>query len=144
MGQTDMPLNAHGLEQADQAVEALKTFDIDAIYSSSLQRCRQTTDLLSKKLKLPVTGIDDLKERHWGTLEGKHKSERDPTKNPLDGETHIEFEHRVARTIKAVGTSVGRPLIVTHSGVIKVVWKTYCQSPLQAPIPHVCPIEITL
>ena len=47
-GYTDIPLNARGLAQASQMAKALKKvhFQFDALYTSDLQRAKQTAQAI--------------------------------------------------------------------------------------------------
>lgn len=134
IGQSDIPLNAIGRQEAHRVVRYLS--GIDAIYSSPLSRCQETATIISKGLDLPVTIFSGLSERNWGVFEGRPKSERDSSRNPEGGETAEEFGTRVAKALPYV---VGaRPLVVTHSGVIRLL----LSDPL-ASIPHAVPIELS-
>ena len=144
MGQTDIPLNARGLQQVADALGTLEIGDVDALYSSSMRRCLQTAHIVSERLGLPVIVVDGLQERSWGIYEGKHRSERDPASNPPEGETRDQFEDRVVRALGKIDTSVRRPLIVTHSGVIKAVLKIKGEPVPDTQMPHVSPFEVSL
>jgi probable phosphoglycerate mutase len=53
-GQSDIPLNAAGLEQARQLAERLSVTHFEALYSSDLQRAFQTVAILGERLGLAV------------------------------------------------------------------------------------------
>lgn len=140
MGQTDIPLNSTGLAQAEAAAEELKSFDIGVIYTSSLSRCLQTAAIISSRLRVARYVIPDLAERSWGVLEGRPRSDRIPHREPLGGETRAEFQRRVAR---ALATVLPRPmpLIVTHSGVIRLLCRKQHDPDPWKTIPHARPIR---
>ncbi|WP_272009290.1 histidine phosphatase family protein [Roseovarius sp. ZX-A-9] len=132
IGQKDIPLDAGGRQEAKSAVGSLA--GIDAIYSSPLSRCRETASIIGECLELPVTFIRGLSERHWGAFEGRPKSERNRSQDPEGGESAEAFRARVEETLRHI---VGaKPLIVTHSGVIRLL----CAHPHEV-IPHAEPIE---
>jgi 2,3-bisphosphoglycerate-dependent phosphoglycerate mutase len=134
IGQRDIPLDAGGRQEARRAVRSLT--GIDAIYSSPLERCKETACIIGACLGLPVTLLKGLSERHWGIFEGRLKLERDRSQDPEGGENTEEFRARVVGTLPHI---VGaRPLVVTHSGVIRLL----CADP-NAVIPHAEPIELT-
>jgi len=133
IGQRDIPLDAGGRQEARRAVRLLT--GIDAIYSSPLSRCKESADIIGACLGLPVTLFKGLSERHWGVLEGRPKSERDRSQDPEGGESTEGFRARVVETLPHI---VGaRPLLVTHSGVIRLL----CAHP-PAVIQHAEPIEL--
>lgn len=134
IGQKDIPLDAGGREEARTVVQSLT--EIDAIYSSPLSRCQETADIIGAGLGLPVTFLSGLAERHWGIFEGRPKSDRDRSRDPQGGETIEAFRARVAAVLPhLVGA---RPLVVTHSGVIRLLL-----SDPGASIPHAQPIELS-
>jgi broad specificity phosphatase PhoE len=133
IGQQDIPLDSGGRQEARAAVRSLT--GIDAIYSSPLVRCTETAGIIGGYFGLPVTLLKGLSERRWGVFEGRPKLERDLSKDPEGGENTEEFRARVVETLPhLVGA---RPLIVTHSGVIRLL----CADPT-AVIPHAEPIEL--
>lgn len=78
-GHMDTPLTELGRQQARQAAELLKDIPFNSAYSSTLQRAAHTLDELVAALNLhvPIVLHDDLRERSWGTLEGKRKDNLD-------------------------------------------------------------------
>lgn len=134
IGQKDIPLDNGGREEARRAVRTLT--GIDAIYSSPLSRCKETAKIIGSRLGLQVVLLDGLAERHWGVFEGRPKSERDGSQYPEGGETIEGFRARVKEMLpRLVGV---RPLVVTHSGVIRL----FCAKP-NALVPHAEPIEMS-
>lgn len=74
-GQADPPLNAKGRAQAQTLALDLMNSHIDAIYSSDLQRARETAEIVSGKLGLVVTYDRRLREMNLGEWEGLLESE---------------------------------------------------------------------
>ncbi len=72
-GWTDSPLTEHGHYQACKVGQRLANehSNISAIYSSPLQRTRDTAEAIAQPLTLPVQVHDDLKEYGIGELEGE-------------------------------------------------------------------------
>lgn len=132
-GQTDIPLDACGRQEAESVIPLLT--GIDAIYSSPLLRCQETASIIGAGLGLPVVFFLGLSERHWGIFEGRPKSEVDRSRDPDGGETAEAFRARVSETLPLL-VSV-KPLVVTHSGVIRLLL-----SDPPASIPHAKPIEL--
>jgi len=68
-GYLDDTLALEGIEQAKIAASTLpKT--IKYIYSSSLERAKQTAKILNETLNVPLTFHDELKEVNFGILNG--------------------------------------------------------------------------
>lgn len=69
----EVPLSEEGIKQGQVLAERLKKHKIDAIYSSSMIRAKQTAEIISGKLKIPVESWENLKEIRnpseiWGKL----------------------------------------------------------------------------
>ena len=118
-GSRDVPLTKIGHEQARAAAAALKSCGITAIYSSALQRARDTADYVARELGLPVRVVLELSERNWGVLEGKPRESRLPGITPQGAETPEAFARRVHAGLARIGEGV--PLIVAHAGVFRVL-----------------------
>jgi alpha-ribazole phosphatase len=69
-GQADTPLNAAGEEQARQLAGKFDGIQIDAVYSSDLQRARRTAEAIGQALQLPVQLDVRLREINHGVWEG--------------------------------------------------------------------------
>jgi broad specificity phosphatase PhoE len=69
-GSSDRRLNEAGLRQAEQIAIQLSNETIHAIYSSSLERARQTAQVVSRPHNLSVMIDDGVRELDHGELEG--------------------------------------------------------------------------
>ncbi len=69
-GQTDIPLNPKGQEQALALASMIQQLQIDTVYSSPLIRAYKTAELATQDLKLTIQKDDRLKETHLGEVEG--------------------------------------------------------------------------
>jgi alpha-ribazole phosphatase len=69
-GQIDIALDEVGFQQAQRVAERVRQFNIDAIYSSPLQRARVTAEMIGTQLNLPVTCDDRLMEYQFGVVSG--------------------------------------------------------------------------
>ena len=125
-GGTDIPLNATGRQQAQQLKARLTGVPIDAVYSSTLTRSRETAEIVHGQA--PVTSLPGLGERRFGKFEGRLTS--DPVSGPelqrrqwspddsLDGgESLNALRERVRATIDTIRKqhTSGSILIVGHS-----------------------------
>jgi probable phosphoglycerate mutase len=119
-GMTDVALNATGRQQADAAAAALIGRDIDAVYSSPLQRALKSARCVADSLGLPVVVVPELAERNWGALEGKPRELRVREATPPGGESLKEFRRRTLAGLAKIPAG-GLPLIVAHSGTFRVL-----------------------
>lgn len=71
LGETDLDLSPLGYKQAECVASYLKSFKIDAIYSSDLQRAYNTSLPTSKHFDLKVLKSDQLREIKAGEWENK-------------------------------------------------------------------------
>jgi broad specificity phosphatase PhoE len=70
----DTSLTSTGRQQANELLDVLKDVHFDAIFSSNLIRAKQTAEIIALERKIAVQTKDLLRERHWGSIEGKVKA----------------------------------------------------------------------
>jgi broad specificity phosphatase PhoE len=70
-GQSDTPLNENGRIQARLLAQKLRDFSFEALYTSDLQRTRETAAIIGKALDVPVTLEPRLREINQGEWEGQ-------------------------------------------------------------------------
>lgn len=70
-GHSDSLLTELGVQQANETKRLLAGINFDAVYSSDLQRALKTTEILSGKSVPKAHQLASLRERSYGTLEGK-------------------------------------------------------------------------
>ena len=68
-GWTDRPLNETGRRQAGELAGTLTGIRLDAIYSSTLSRSRDTATTVAAKT-MTVKSLDGLRERNYGHFQG--------------------------------------------------------------------------
>ena len=132
-GHNNIPLSQKGMQDAATLKEKLKDVEFGAIFCSDLLRTRQTLKQLSPRAK--VTLSTKLREKSWGKHEGMSFEQIEASGikyenfiqwvNALDGETIDAFESRVMEYFHQTifKTHAENVLVVTHSGVIKIVLK---------------------
>jgi probable phosphoglycerate mutase len=122
-GWTDSPLTAKGRQQAHDLSEALQGVHLDAVYSSTLSRSRETGVIVAAGKR--VESLPELRERNSGRFErGSHNAEgylkrRFGEDDDLDGgETPAQFLKRVDGAIAGIISrhAAGTVLIVGHAG----------------------------
>lgn len=77
-GQTDIPLNETGKQQAQAIADRLAAEEPwDVIVSSDLLRAKETAETISAKLKVPISHFDQrIREIFCGEIEGTTEAER--------------------------------------------------------------------
>ena len=131
-GQTDLPLDELGWQQAQLVAVRLKNIAVAAIYSSPLQRARQTAEMIGAALNLPITFDDRLKEYDFGAVSGltwtdvvtqhpklAQRWADDIWSVPIEGsEGRAVFHSRIAAAMKAIIAAHDQQqvIVVAHGG----------------------------
>jgi broad specificity phosphatase PhoE len=131
-GQTDIPLDAAGAEQAARAARTLARLNPDRIISSDLSRARATAQALADLTGLEVAEDAGLRETFAGEWQGLTRSELEtrfgdelvrwttgPDVRPGGGETRREVAERMVAAVDRglAGLETGQTLVVaTHGG----------------------------
>lgn len=128
-GWLNTTLNDNGRRQALIASRKF-TDDIDAIYSSDLKRCLETSEyFLDKYENVPFHKDSKLRERNFGDAQGTHKDSQDwevfwASKYKVsipNAENLNDYTKRVndfLEQLKASHQDYERILIITHGGTI--------------------------
>jgi probable phosphoglycerate mutase len=129
-GQTDIPLDATGEEQAERAAARLAAMRPDALFSSDLIRAQRTAAPLARLTGLPVTLDKELRERTGGDWEGlldREIRERYPaeraTWNPPNGEPTVIVADRVAGAFTRIADGLGEgelAVVVSHGAALRL------------------------
>jgi probable phosphoglycerate mutase len=124
MGQTDIPLNDHGVLQAQQLRDRLSGVAVQAVYSSDLSRAQQTAEIVASAHDQPVVTHPELRERWYGESEGKVRTSakaRDGWVFEGDVEDLETFRGRFRnRLLEIARRHPGQTVIVVaHSGPIR-------------------------
>ena len=126
-GQTDVPLNQRGQQQAFKAVALIRDKNIKRIVHSPLIRAKQTAEIINHYLNVPLYEYDSLKEHGWGILEGCDKEAasvncaRYSETAPEGGESPKDFQVRAIKAVHAVVDHHNLTLIVAHGGIFRVL-----------------------
>lgn len=124
-GQTDIPLNEVGREQAAVAARYLAALEPDAIFSSDLSRAVETAGALARLTGLSVKLDADLRERNGGAWEGltdveirEQYPDAFATWVPPGGETAAEVADRASSAMVRIadGMTGGSLAVVTGHG----------------------------
>jgi broad specificity phosphatase PhoE len=138
-GYGDSPLTPLGGEQSRRVAERVASMKISAVYASSSGRARDMGELIAAQHGLPVTLVEDLRERCYGCYEGLTLAEirekdgaalakwlSHPNREqlaPPGGETQAEMSQRVMAAVRDItarhpGETVA---VATHGGPIKSI-----------------------
>ena len=131
-GRKDIPLNSIGLKQAEETAQKFQDIHVDVILVSPLIRARETAKYVAN-----VTGVkpiieQELVERSFGNMEGKHNSEECNIGMLLDFEKNYNiFNVEPIQTLfkrvsdcldKIIYRYMGKNIVlVTHGGVAQAI-----------------------
>ena len=144
-GSTDNPLNETGKKQAQELGQKLAGVKFDHIYSSGLQRAKDTAAAFASST--PVTPLVQLNERSFGKFEGIYEDDRDAVKfaefgkrvtvldDSLEGGESLQSQaNRVKTAVADIRKkhAQGNIAIVAHGGVNPLVLSAL----LDIPVPE--------
>lgn len=155
-GHIDVPLNDLGHEQARRLGLRVAGEPVHHLLCSDLMRAQQTAAPAAQHLNLEVLTSAALREQSFGVVEGMRAGDiqrlhprawedwlqfREDHAMP-EGESAVQFH---ARIIEALGSVAQRyagriVMVVTHGGVLDMVWRTAqglgLNGPRQSEIPN--------
>jgi probable phosphoglycerate mutase len=156
-GHRDTDLSELGRRQAQVLARHLAAtgMAIHAVFASDLARARQTAEPLAALLGLPV-GVDArLRERGFGLFEG-HTYEEAEARWPNEyaiwrrrdagyavpgGESYVQIRDRSLQSLGEIARShpARTVAVVTHGGVLDVVYRAAHAIPWETPRSHLLP-----
>ncbi len=133
-GQQDFPLTECGRQQVQALADCWsgKGAVFDQVIASPLARARETAEIISESLKLPIEFDPDWMERNNGQLQGLSRAEAAekfprpafiPPFQPIaeTGESQWELYLRAGRAINTLlRRAPGRYLVVAHGGILNM------------------------
>jgi uncharacterized phosphatase len=141
-GSVERPLNEQGREQAREIGKKLSQLTIDAIYSSPMERAKETAKIIAEHHECEVGFYPGLREASYGLIEGlTHQEYHEQYKEPLAHRNSLPQEERKlirlvegAESLEDVATRAipclieitqrhlgQNVIVVTHGGVIRVL-----------------------
>lgn len=134
-GHADRPLTERGREQAQALAHRLAHIELDAVYSSDLQRARDTAVVVAEIQELELRQLPELREVDVGSWSGLTRAEaeerfpegfarwRDGYPGWKDGETYEAMTDRVLEAVDGIAAEHegGRILVVSHGGPIRAM-----------------------
>lgn len=126
-------LNAEGRAQADALAARLETAGLAAVYSSPLERARETAAPIARRAALDVSVADGLNEVDFGEWTGRTLRELDEAPGwkafntfrsgtPIPGGTTMaEVQARIVGELERIrrGHPNGRVAVVSHGDVLR-------------------------
>lgn len=152
-GQADVPLNAVGLEQARRLGARLADEPMDGLVCSDLTRACQTAGPIhAHNPRVSMVGMvldAALREQNFGVLEGLRAPDVQAEQPelwsqwlefqadfaPSGGESTRQFHSRVMAALRALAEVHPQQtlVVVTHGGVLDMVYRTARGLPLSGP-----------
>ncbi len=136
-GSTDIALSPEGKIEAARWGELLKSEPFDLILSSPLIRARETSQILSDKMGVPVIYDTNLREQDFGDWEGQRIADirkKNPGEiesresggwafRPPGGESRTRVLERISQALERAAKTFENQyiLVVTHKSVIKIL-----------------------
>jgi 2,3-bisphosphoglycerate-dependent phosphoglycerate mutase len=145
-GQLDVPLNDTGHVQAQRlAARLAASAERGTLFSSDLSRAQQTAAPLAAAWGVQPLLLPGLREQAFGVLEGMDAPtvqaqepalwqswlQQDADFAAPGGESQRQFHSRVLGAVQAlVAQHRGRLFVVTHGGVLDMLWRSAHGLPL--------------
>ena len=136
-GQTDIPLNQKGIEQAEKAADFFKDIPLQAIYTSTLIRAKTTAEIIARAKGMELQETDTLREMSFGIWENMNtkdiqkkyaKEWKDFFASPANmkipqGESMSDVQKRVYPVVQEIldRYQEGDVAFVAHGGIIRVL-----------------------
>ncbi|MGN1163755.1 MAG: histidine phosphatase family protein [Candidatus Ornithospirochaeta sp.] len=130
-GSMDSPLTDKGREQARETGGKILSsgIKVDMIFSSPLSRARETAEIISQIISLPVTVDDRIRGQAFGEWEGVSPRNKDEFKRAKEcfclsyngGESMLKCAQRVYNFLDEVLSMDKTCLMVAHNGIARFV-----------------------
>ncbi|WP_196591739.1 histidine phosphatase family protein [Pectinatus frisingensis] len=146
-GQSDTKLLTEGVAQAKLLAEKFPLNNLDALYSSDLQRAKCTAELIADKFNLSLQLTEDLREMNFGQWEGilfnkinerwpgaiKHFFDNPDSIKIPDGENFQQVQNRGMRVLrKIIQENSGRNVaIVAHGAINRAILSCVTHIPFE-------------
>jgi broad specificity phosphatase PhoE len=146
-------LGAEGRRQSGLLADRLSREDISAVYTSPLERARETAAPIAARLDIEPETVDDLTDVDYGEWSGLQFEALDEdarwaswnrarsTYRPPGGETMLDVQHRAVASVERIvaANPERRAVVVSHGDVIRVVLAYF----LGLAIDHLTRFEIS-
>ena len=146
-GRANFSLTELGHKQAEVMAKWVKeNYSINKIYSSPLNRAKQTGEYISKLFEMEIVFDDDLMEWNNGLIAGLSREEADkkypePKKYPhtrvYGQESYIDFRMRAETVLSKIineNKEDDTIAIISHGGMINMLFKSFLESPVNSKV----------
>jgi broad specificity phosphatase PhoE len=134
-GHADRPLTELGRKQAQDLADRLANVELDAVYSSDLQRALETAEIVARPRGLDVKESPALREVDVGSWSGLTRAEAERRFPEAflrwlageegwdDGETYEQLGDRVLGAVRVIAAAHPgeRVLVLAHGGSIRAI-----------------------
>lgn len=136
-GQTDIPLNRKGIEQAERVAGFFRDIPLQAIYTSTLIRAKTTAEIIAGAKGLELQETDALREMSFGIWENMNSKDiqkkyakewKDFFASPANttipqGESMSDVQKRAYPAVQEILDRYpeGDVAFVAHGGIIRVL-----------------------
>lgn len=139
---SSVPILESEVEKVKRQADFIKqNYKISQIITSDILRAKQTADIINETINVPIFEDINLREQNKGTLSGKLKSRLTPEEKELitnqtinttfpNGESLLDLYKRIRNYLKVIDTFEDNTLIVTHRGVINIIYYILNDIPL--------------
>lgn len=147
-GRADFHLTSKGVRQGQAMAAWMKNnHPIDCIWSSPLNRAKETAEILSKVTKIEINYADELMEFNNGLIAGLSIEEANrlfpepkvkyPHTKIYNMESSIEFRMRAETILSKIineNSKDAKIAIISHGGTINMLFRSFLQLPLESNI----------
>ena len=157
-GHADVGLSGQGLSKATDLSYTFDLLRLDAIYTSDLQRCQQTAQIIADKCDVPIIGrARELRTMNIGSMVGQVASRAGDTvcrmaqsrptcPFPNGGESWVKFLSRTLPYIQSLMQrstrgEYRRLLLITHPDCMFAAYEWGMRG-LRLPPPQINPFEV--
>jgi probable phosphoglycerate mutase len=137
--QPGLHLSDRGRAQAGELSERLRAVPLAAVYSSPLERCMETAEIIAAGRSLPVQLVARVREVEYGRWTGRpiaqlaktalwKRIQHSPSSIRFpDGETLTDVQRRSTEALEELATRHRRKIVavVSHADVIRMVLAHY-------------------
>ena len=136
MSRSEEGLSGDGRWQVRQLAQRLAGSELTAVYSSPLQRAKETAEIVAQPHRLSIEiapGFNELDLSRWAGLTATEIASRDPEawdiwcNNPRDLsisgiESFVELQNRIWKGLEEITTGQprGNIVVATHDGIIRI------------------------
>lgn len=113
------PLTENGIRQVEETAAVLSRFRFDGLWSSPVLRARQTAEIISRAIEVPVETVDDLRETEMGIFNGMNSEEALMALE--SGHSYESWESHLRRLQRVMDAVDGKIICVSHAMPITVM-----------------------